>query len=558
MFDILNITMKNNNNNVILDEPISIDDYKPEISIPHHGSLEERFAMMSEELEQKRKEELHRREQERLRPFREKIAQLESLKKDLQNIHDTILPPKGKSKQEILDDALFRKQQQEDLLEILITDNYEVLALSGIRSIQDIINHSDFATTPEVVTYHAIHAELDHIYHEQKNLIENLKKYNIILADKDFTYSAVLDAVGTTLNTVHRELITEKQNTPEGRQEVSRNIQKLFISELPVIKAEIYFSSLPNEKRVSFEIHAYNGESRDIVIRNDMSIAFDDPTHISLIPVSYTEIEKNFSREIAEQALSDSFQELLKQSLMENYDLDHELRSEIIEKVLIILNQTVKLQRSHEKLKEVSPDGNIDFYIHHKNESNRINQEVKDVYDQLEHIQNEVEPNEVVFLVKTAFRFPGKTELYKQIVVQTELVEKSLAEIVKTLVRIEQNEPFFGKQIWENNIATLKAKKVSLEKEIRDLQEKQQQTYAGSEEYLQFKNHYSELKTFLDQDMFAQPQEGTISDLKKIVHERIEQFLEQYESELVIMQAIEPWYQVYNTEKNNLHQLLVK
>lgn len=550
--------MKKNAPHQQSDQVISIDDYQPKITVPHHGSLQERLIMMSEELEQKRKEELHRREQERLRPFREKIAKLESLKKELEYIHDTILPPQGKSKQEVLDDALFRKQQQEDLLTILVHDNKEVLQLSGIHSLQDIITHVDFATTPEVITYHAIHDELEIIYKEQQDLVHSLKKYGITIPAQDFTYSAVLHGLSDMIRAVNRELIAEKQHTPEGRQEVSGNIKKIFISELPVIKSEIYFSSLLQDKRISFSLQGYTGESREIVVYNDLSIDFDEPAYISLIPASYREIEKNFSPEIAQQSLVESFYELLSQSLVETYDMDRELQEEIIEKVLAVLQQTFQLQQARQKLQEVSPDGNIDFYFHHKQESGRVHQEVKEVYRQLDQLESETDPNEILFLVKTAFRFPGKTELYNQIVTQTEVVEKSLAEIVSTLHRLEQNEPFFGKQIWENNIATLKAKKVSLEKEIRDLKEKQRQTYAGSEEYLQFKNHYSELKTFLDQDMFAEPQEGVFIDLKKILEDRIGQFLKKYESELVIMQAIEPWYEIYNKEKNNLNQLLVK
>ncbi len=270
-------------------------------------SLEAKLANLSNQLEAKKQEQLQIEEEERLKPIRERVKELENQWHQLDIIKGSLEFKSGQEKG--LGMAEYAKETDEQLkqktnkIDGLITKHSAALQELNIKDRDELVAKEDFANEPEVVEFKTAVGKTAEINLSDAALQTKLADLGIALETDKFSYEAAAKAVTEKMEILEKELTQEKIKTPEGREEVIVKLAEKFDNTLPKIKLFSY-----PERQYEFELTGTNDNHfrAHISIHNNKA-NFDKWWDARLVSGDVTKLEKEYGRDIVDLAIKKTY-----------------------------------------------------------------------------------------------------------------------------------------------------------------------------------------------------------------------------------------------------------
>lgn len=306
-------------------------------------SLSEKLSTINKKLQEEKELQAQEAQNKELSPIREKIKELEEVKRQLDLIKGSLEVKSqtgtGKGMKEYSSDVKNKVREENKNIDSLIEENKEALKTMGVSNKEELISNSEFENEPEVINYKEANLSKDDLERADEALGRKLGLLGVNVDDSK-TYEDLEKKINERIISLESELNSEKLKTPEGKNEVinelSRNIEK---------ELRVSGSIKPNLDEVNINLSNY--EKLDI---KEGKVSFKDWYNISL-PEVKNEYKQEYSEDMLKEAYKKAYDSKI-ENLFNEVDLNNFFLKKFKNEIEIINPENV--QKAREGLNKLS------------------------------------------------------------------------------------------------------------------------------------------------------------------------------------------------------------
>jgi hypothetical protein len=294
-----------------------------------HMSLQEKLSKISQNLQETKAETEKKTQEKELEPIRLRIKELENQKNQLDLVKGSLelksSDKTGKGMREYSKETDEQAKKESTRLDTLIDKNKEALQTMGVENKDQLVENSEFAEEPEVVSYKKAKEETTSLQMSDSALKEKLKTLGVDTDVENFSYDSAEKSLAEKLQSVEGELLQEKLKTPEGKEEaieaLSKNLEKNI--------AQVNFSK---DGKTGAEVLSLNRGDSKITISGEKT-KFEGWRNAKLLPDEMSALEKTYGAEVLKEAVRKAYENKIQNSFdesdKENKNIDKALKEDL-------------------------------------------------------------------------------------------------------------------------------------------------------------------------------------------------------------------------------------
>ncbi len=457
-------------------------------------ALKDKLGALTQKIETEKQVQAQEKENLDLKPIRLNIKKLDKEKKNLEIIKGSLdfKAVDNSTNNEGMQDYSLNTEKgiktEEDQLDSLIVEHKEALASVGIENREQLISNPDYTEEEEVVDYKKALERGEDLKISDAKLKEKLQSYGIEIDDDNFSYEAASRAVEEKLKLVTSELINEKLKTPEGREDITKDLTEEF--EKNTGELQLHSSSI-RDKSIDRGNTNYNhdesfginlGKDSFYVERKDDKTMVNRWLNIKLVPDNFEQAKEIYGLEITELALEKAYQNKVHNAFVawnekKNNVTEDEAKHENI--VFDAVKNVIAAQLKRKELAQEIQEGGTEIgskilFLESKVEKMARNKkEAIKMIDAINDIQADLPQEESIRLEGNCVFIESIEKEYYELGTNLPLKKKALEAKKSELAKQEISKPtLFGKDKWQKNLDALKIEKNELENEYNELAKK--------------------------------------------------------------------------------------
>lgn len=292
-------------------------------------SLQEKLSKISQNLQETKAETEKKTQEKELEPIRLQIKELENQKNQLDLVKGSLelksSEKTGKGMKEYSKETEEQAKKESTRLDTLIDKNKDALQTMGVENKDQLVENSEFAEEPEVVSYKKAKEETTNLEMSDSALKEKLKTLGVNVDAENFSYDSAEKALAEKIQSVESELLQEKLKTPEGKEEaieaLSKNLEKNI--------AQVNFSK---DGKTGAEVLSLNRGESKITISGEKT-KFEGWSRAKLLPDEMSVLEKTYGADVLKEAVRKAYENKIQNSFdesdKENKNIDKALKEDL-------------------------------------------------------------------------------------------------------------------------------------------------------------------------------------------------------------------------------------
>jgi hypothetical protein len=493
-------------------------------------SLENKLSKISNEIRENKENESKKLQEEKLEPIRLNIKELEKTKFQLELILNSLKLKSekdsgiGMREYSTKTENEFKKENTQ--LDKLIDKNQEALKTIGVENKDQLLENSDFSGDEEIISYKKSKAEKEDLELSDSALKERLLSLGIIIDQEKFSYDLAEKTLEEKIEQTSKELALEKAKTPEGKEELKKELIQYFNKEIPSFS----FSKAKNfdhyNKNYVLDLGGYNRIEFD----ENRIIRGDTPGSFSM--GEWEKLEEKYPYDVIREAMKEAFEKKVGSSSY-SYDLSgshdretkelKEYKEMIQSKFLPMAKNMIDIRFRNNELRYKAKIQGLGNNIGSIKDVENIIKNLESYKKEAERILKEITrieielPNEEVILSGTYIEVPSALKEYNEFIKETDEKTKRLKDVLWEIQKLETNKPkFFGKEKWNSSFDELTQEKGELEKrtDSKWTQEENNKLYKKAYFYIPTKEYSDVEKIVKEQPKIKGNSKEIFNDLK--------------------------------------------
>lgn len=438
------------------------------------NSIEEKLSRINEGIKAKKEKESKKIEKEDLESVRLRIKNLEKTKSQLELILGSLELRSGNETgigmREYSSKIERDFKDKGKKLDKLVVDYKEALETLGVKGKKDLLENPDFAEDREIADYKETKKQKEELALSDFDLRNKLRELGVQvqIGKEEFTYDLAKLALEEKIEDIKDQLAKERENTPEGKEELKKELSEYFHKKIP-----------------QFEFKHKKG---DYFMTTDLkNTIFGSFSH-----EDWERIENRYPYEMIREVTQESLEKGVKEASIMKIGFKNgteELEREFLPEAKRITNEILKESEYRHRAKKLGVEGyDIDHLgkLIKRTESDRRKAEF--TIRTIDKIRNQYHEEDEIFISGRQINSTLARKKHERFVEETEEKRRELERVNLELEELRHNKPnLFRKQKWASKLDDLWKKKENLEEET-------DQYWTGKEEAKLKNNMFFELE----------------------------------------------------------------
>jgi hypothetical protein len=440
--------------------------------------LEKKLSAISKNLQIEKQQQQQAAEQEKLPPIRARIRELSDRQAALEIIKNSLdLKAEagsgtGLGIRDYSDQAARELKVKSAQLDEAMVKHGEVLSGLGITKRDQLLGHQDFKDEEEVADYRQALEQDQDLKISDVNLRERLAALGVEVKG-EFSYAAAQGAVTEKLQEVDQELLQKKLQTPEGREELQKQLAQEFERIMPWVdlnnfaKPDSFKNWRERERLLPQNCQAQAEIYGPELVRDALQQAYHSKVaeKIAVYQEKYPAEITRLAAEASQSKTAENSQDktaaatILKQQIFARLDLGLQAEEK---------NWEFEQEATHHKI-----DGDIPSLLSLTRYAERQKlqkHEAAEALEVLAALGADLPQGEELVLEQGHIFVPSVKQAYEQLSREISIAKKGLPIFDEQIERQQQAKPkLFGKDKWQAELDKLNKDREELSQKINAL-----------------------------------------------------------------------------------------